>query len=118
MTSDYEPKNYLCLLRSPGGQCEPPPSPSDMEAMLEKYRQWQETFAENIFDMGGKLTAKGAVVVEDAVSDGPYAEIKELIGGYMMIQATSLEEAIAVIQASPMVATPGVSIEIREIQSL
>ncbi|MGY5450296.1 YciI family protein [Agarivorans sp. MS3-6] len=107
-------KQYMCLLRSSSGGCEKP-SPADMELMFAKYQAWQEQFADNILDMGSKLGASGAVVQQDSLKDGPFMEVKEIIGGYMTLSAESLEQAIAVIQASPMVGNEGTSIEIREI---
>ncbi len=107
-------KNYLCILRSESGSCEKP-SPSDMEVMYAKYQAWQKKFSDNIVDMGNKLGSNGSVVRHDSVSDGPYVELKEIIGGYMTISAPTLDEAITVIKESPMVASVGTSIEIREI---
>lgn len=114
--NDQTSNKYLCMLRSESGGCEKP-SPSEMEAMYARFADWQQKYADNILDMGGKLSQQGAVVRHDAVADGPFVEIKEILGGYMMLSAASLEEAIAIIQASPMVANPGTSIEIREISS-
>ena len=107
---------YMCILRSKPGACSQP-SPSDMELMFAKYRTWQDKFSDNIVDMGNKLGDGGAVVRQDGVNDGPFIELKEIIGGYMTITATSLDEAVAVIKESPMVANSGVSIEIREIMT-
>jgi len=107
---------YMCILRSETGDCEKP-SPSEMELMFARYQEWQEKFSDNIVDMGNKLGGAGSVVRRDSVQDGPFIELKELIGGYMTLSAATLDEAIAVIQESPMIANPGVSIEIREICS-
>jgi hypothetical protein len=107
-------KTYMCILRSNNGGCEKP-SPSEMELQYAKYQAWQQKFANNILDMGNKLGSSGSVVRHDSISDGPFIELKEIIGGYMMLTATSLDEAITVIKASPMVANTGTSIEIREI---
>jgi hypothetical protein len=107
-------KTYMCILRSKSGSCEKP-SPSEMEQMYAKYQEWQNKFTDNIVDMGGKLNDSGSVVRQDGVTDGPFIELKEVIGGYMTLQATSLDEAVAVIKESPMIADAGVSIEIREI---
>ncbi len=106
--------NYLCILRSESGGCEKP-SPSDMEVMYAKYQAWQQKFADNIVDMGNKLGDSGSVVRHDSLKDGPFIELKEIIGGYMTLTATTLDEAVKVIQESPMVANVGTSIEIREI---
>jgi len=107
-------KTYMCIQRSESGECEPP-SPSDMQKMYAKFTAWQEKFADNIVDMGGKLGANGKVVKQDAIVDGPFVETKEIIGGYMIITANSIEEATQVVQESPGVGMPGSSVEIREI---
>ena len=77
-----------------------------------------EKFAKNIVNMGAKLGNVGAVVKQSGVSDGPYVELKELVGGYMTITADSLEEAVAIIKESPMVMNPEVSVEVREVATL
>jgi hypothetical protein len=112
-------KNYMCILRSAAGGCsiDEQPSPSDMEQMFAKYQAWQDKFADNILDMGGQLGDSASVVSQDGVTDGPFMELKEIVGGYMLLKADSLEEANGVITASPMVENPGVSIEIREIHT-
>ena len=107
-------KSYMCILRSETGECEKP-STSEMEVMYAKYQAWQTKFSDNIVDMGNKLNAQGSVVRHDSVSDGPFIELKEIIGGYMMLTAATLNEAIDVIKASPMVENSGTSIEIREV---
>ena len=106
----------MCILRSGSGGCEKP-SPSDMEAMFAKYQAWQDKFSDNILDMGNKLGEVGSVVRHDSVADGPFVELKEIVGGYMMLSASTLDEAINVIKESPMVTNSGTSIEIREIQT-
>ena len=111
-------KTYMCILRSESEQgCDnsSSPSPSEMEVMYAKYQAWQDKFADNIADMGGKLGGSASVVRQSGVEDGPFIELKEIVGGYMMISAADMEEAVAVINQSPMIESPNVSIEIREI---
>lgn len=105
---------YMCILRSHTGDCEKP-SPSEMELQYAKYQAWQQKFADNILDMGNKLSSVGNVVRHESISDGPFIELKEVIGGYMMISAATLADATEVIKASPMIDNAAVSIEIREI---
>ncbi len=121
-------QNYLCIQRSHPveGEKPAPPSPAQMEAMYAKFNEWKETFKENIVDMGGKLGA-GKLVAADSPSDspsdnptdrptdGPFAETKEVIGGYMIVSAESLEEAERVVREMPGVVGPGSSVEVREI---
>ncbi len=111
-------KLFLCMQRSQSGPCESTtssPSPSQMEAMYAKFNAWKEKYGDNIVDMGGKLNASGKVVKQDSVTDGPFTESKEIVGGFMIISAETLELAMEVVQASPGVSMPGSSVEIREI---
>ena len=105
---------YMCILRSDTGNCEKP-SPSEMELQYAKYQAWQQKFADNILDMGNKLGSVASVVRHEGISDGPFIELKEVVGGYMLLSAATLDDAIEVIKASPMVESSSVSIEIREI---
>jgi len=107
---------YLCIQRSPSNpnaQREAP-SPAQMEEMYAKFNAWKETFKDNIVDMGGKLSS-GSVVTAEGATDGPFVEAKEVVGGYMIVQADSLEQAQEVARQSPGTAMPGASVEVREI---
>ncbi len=110
-------QNYLCIQRSqprqPGkGET---PSPAQMEEMYAKFNAWREKFQENIVDMGGKLGA-GKIVTTEGATDGPFVEAKEVVGGYMIVSAESMEEAVEVARQSPGV-MPGSSVEVREIST-
>ena len=109
---------YLCIRRSPSGQPDQTqkPSPAQMEEMYAKFSAWKERFQANIVDMGGKL-GDGCVVTADGATDGPFVEAKEVIGGYMIISANSLEEAARIARESPGVAGPGASVEVRAIST-
>ena len=106
-------KKYLCVVRSPSGKCKPP-SPSEMEAMYAKFNAWKDKFEANIYDMGSKLSESGKVVSQAKTLDGPFVEVKEIIGGFMIIEAESMEKAIEVVKESPGVGSPESSVEIRE----
>jgi hypothetical protein len=108
-------KTYMCILRSDNSAGCEKPSPSEMELQFAKYQAWQQKFSDHILDMGNKLGSDGKVVRQNSVTDGPFIELKEIIGGYMQITAENLTEAVSVIEASPMVEGNGISIEIREI---
>ena len=108
---------YLCIQRSQGGSCEGSPSPAQMEAMYAKFQAWMDKFKENFVDMGGKLAEGGKVISSEGATDGPFTEAKEIIGGYMIIQAETWEEAMEVVRESPGVGMPGSSVEVREIST-
>ena len=96
------------------GEKPAPPSPSQMEEMYAKFNDWKEKFQENIVDMGGKLGG-GKTVRFDGATDGPFVESKEVVGGYMVISAESLEEAEQIVRELPGLVRPGSSCEVREI---
>jgi len=109
-------QKYLCIQRSSTGKCDPP-SPSQMEEMFAKFNAWKDKFKDNIIDMGGKLKAGGQVLTSEGATDGPFIEAKEIIGGYMIIAADNMEQAMEVARESPGVAMPGSKVEIREIHT-
>lgn len=106
---------YLCLQRSQPGNGERP-SPAQMEEMYARFNAWQQKFQKNIVDMGGRLGG-GSVVTVRGATDGPFPEAKEVIGGFMVITADSLAEAIEVARECPGVVMPGSSVEVREIRT-
>ncbi len=109
---------YLCLQRSlgPAQQSNEKPSPAQMQAMYEQFNAWREKFKENLVDLGGRL-GSGKVALPDPPPDGPFVEVKELVGGYMIVSAASLDEAIRVASACPGLMRPGSGVEVIEIRA-
>ncbi len=109
---------FLCLQRSlpstatSGGD---KPSPAQMQEMYAKFGAWQEKFKDRMVDMGGKLGGGQLVTVPGA--DGPFTEVKELCGGYMIVEADSIEGAIEVAQECPGLIRPGSGCEVIEIET-
>ncbi|WP_437549947.1 YciI family protein [Sorangium sp. So ce367] len=99
----------------PGGDGEKP-SPAQMQAMYAKFNEWREKFQKNLPDMGGKLGA-GRLVTTQPAPDGPFVEVKELVGGYMIVSAQTLEEAIQVARECPGLVRPGSGVEVIEIHA-
>lgn len=111
-------QKYLMILRTaPGTGKSEPPSPAQMQAMYAQFTAWKEKFQDNILDMGGKLKSGGKILTAAGVTDGPFMEAKEIIGGFMVVGAESFARALEVARESPGMAMPGTSIEIREIAS-
>lgn len=112
-------QNYLCLQRSQPTSSSAnhrAPTPAQMEQMYAEFNAWRQKFQDNIVDMGGRLTGAGKIVTTEGGIDGPSAE-KELIGGYMILSAETLEEAAEIARLCPGVIRPGSSIEVREISA-
>jgi hypothetical protein len=106
---------FLCLQRAvPVADVGEKPSPAQMQAMYAKFNEWREKFAKNLSDPGGRL-GKGRMVTAPPPPDGPLVEVKELVGGYMIVTAANLEEAIAVARECPGLVRPGSGVEVVEI---
>ena len=108
---------YLCLQRAlPGGAPNAEkPSPAQMQAMYAQFNEWREKFRDKLVDMGGRLGAGRLVSAQPL--DGPFVEVKELVGGYMLVSAASLEEAIEVARGCPGLVRPGSGVEVIEIHA-
>ncbi len=108
-------QKYLCMYR--GAPSQNRPSPAQMQEMFAAFGAWQEKFKTNILDMGSKLKATGKVVTPSGVTDGPFAEAKEIVAGFMVLGADDYEGAVAVVKAMPGMQAPGACVEIREMAS-
>jgi hypothetical protein len=106
-------QKYLCIQRSQPGKRDKP-SPAQMQEMYAKFHAWKAKFQTNIVDMGGRLGG-GKIVTSESAVDGPFVEAKEIVGGFMIIQANTLEQALEVARECPGVVMPGSSVEVREI---
>lgn len=107
-------RKYLCLHRRVPGERQQP-SPAHMQEMQAAFNAWKEKYKANILDMGGGLKPGGKVLTVSGVTDGPFAEAKEIVGGYMLVSAESFDRALEVARESPGLMMPGSSIEIREV---
>jgi hypothetical protein len=109
---------FLCLQRSLSGAgptTPERPSPAQMQAMYAQFNEWRERFQKNLSDLGGRL-GKGRLVGQPP-SDGPFVEVKELVGGYMIVDAESLDEAAKIAGECPGLVRPGSGVEVIEIHS-
>jgi hypothetical protein len=86
-----------------------------MQAMYAKFNDWRQKFQQNLTDMGGRLGA-GRLVTK-LPPDGPFVEVKELVGGYMIVSAANLDEAIAVARECPGLVVDGSGVEVIEIRA-
>jgi hypothetical protein len=90
----------------------------EIQKVMNQNKAWFERLAAEGKVKGGQaLARKGATVSSKSgrfVSDGPFAESKEAIGGYLLLDVETLEEAIAIARTSPSLAY-GTSIEVRPV---
>lgn len=98
-------------------------SADDIQAIIQEYNAWRDQIeAEGRFAGGEKLKDEGGrhLKLHDGklrVVDGPYAEAKEVMGGFFIIQAANYDEAVEVSKGCPHLKYGG-WIELREIDAL
>ncbi len=93
-------------------------SPSQLQAHVEKWYRWSDELArQGRRNSGTALDNPGATVRghERVVTDGPYAESKDLVTGSLIFEAASLEDAIDVARTCPTYEFGG-SVEVRLVQ--
>ncbi|WP_299223448.1 YciI family protein [uncultured Psychroserpens sp.] len=97
-------KEYLLLIHGTGYPDEA--SHEVLNTHIEKYLAWVEKLsASDQYIKGARLENSGHAVINDGeriVSDGPYLESKEIVGGYVLIRAHSLNDAISLAQDCPL----------------
>jgi hypothetical protein len=87
-----------------------------MQAIYAQFNEWREKFAKNLTDPGGRL-GSGKLVTEKPAPDGPLVDVKELVGGYMILSAASIDEAAEIARQCPGLIRPGSGVELIEIHS-
>ena|SRR5258707_13817050 len=108
---------YLILMRLDLITKEAQPSPEQMQVYMKQYQDWVGSIAaQNKFVGGTALSTEGRVIKpKDVVTDGPFAEIKESIAGFITIRAKDFEEAVSMARSCPILGGEGNSVEVRKV---
>jgi hypothetical protein len=111
--------HYVLLLRDSGQH--KGLSPEEIQSIIGKYKAWSDRMRAEGIVVGGKKLADGAGRVlrgdhgKPVVSDGPYVEAREVLGGLFEIVADSYDAAVEIAKGCPHMEN-GSSIEIRAIE--
>jgi hypothetical protein len=93
-------------------------SPEQMQVWMKQTMDWIGGIAaQNKFTEGNGLPFEDARVVwpDNVVTNGPFGEIKETIGGYIIVKAESVDEAVSFAKGSPVLQGEGNSVEVRKV---
>lgn len=114
MNTPQPTSDFLLLIR--GREWDRSLSPAELQQTMTGFAAWFERLsAAGTIKAGHPLMDDSRTVCgKDGriVSDGPYAESKEAVGGYLLIQAESLEHAVEIARQFPIL-EHGISLEIR-----
>lgn len=113
-------KDYLFLFRG-GDTAMAKESPEKWQAHMQKWMKWMGELSQQ-----GKLagaqpldqTGRQVRGNKKLVTDGPFMEGKEMVGGYLMCKASNYDEAVGIAKGCPILEFDDGIVEIREIQEL
>jgi hypothetical protein len=97
------------------------PTLEQMEIYIKQWGEWiNDIAAQNkLADGGNHLSTEGRVIkTNNVITDGPYTEKKESIAGYIIIKATSFDEAVNIAKGCPILQGEGTSVEVRKAAAL
>ncbi len=111
---------FMLIFRKSMGDSNEKPTAEQMQAMLTSWQKWisgisrQGKYVDTnrLFPEGGKTISPGNVV-----TDGPYAEGKEMVGGYLVVKSASLNEAVELAKSCPALTYGGI-VEVRPVMSI
>ena len=112
-------KEFLLVFRNDFAK-NPRPGPEEMQAVMKLWMDWIGGIAaqNKLVSPGSRLAPTGKVVRADSVvTDGPYTELKEVLGGYTVVKAETLEEASGLAHGCPILKMGG-NVEVREIMTM
>jgi len=95
-------------------------SPERIQALRKPWQDWMGGLAaqNKLIDRGNRLDGDGSVVKSNnIVTNGPYVEMKEAVGGYSVIRAKDLKEASELAKGCPILQVGG-SVEVRTILTM
>ena len=112
MSEKVSSSEYLVISR---GQWDKDVSPEEIQNAIDQFYLWLGRLVEEgKMKRGQRLATEGKTVSRKLVTDGPFGEAKEVIGGYWFIVAGSLEEAAQIAAGNPCLKC-GLFYEIRPI---
>jgi hypothetical protein len=107
-------KEFLMIFRNetlPGANR----SAEELQAIMKQWENWMGSIAaqDKLVSSGSRLGAEGKTLKpNNVIVNGPYAEVKEIVGGYIIVKAESLDEAESMGKGCPILNVGG-SVEIR-----
>jgi hypothetical protein len=114
MATTSSTNEYLLLSR---GQWDADKSPQEIQAAIDAFYAWHARLVtEGRFKPGQRLARAAKLVTRSGITDGPFTESKEIVGGYWFVLAPSLEEAARIVSDNPCLAC-GLAFEIRPIEA-
>jgi len=112
-------KDFMLIFRNENRPNDALPSAEQMQAMLSQWQKWIKSVAEQgKYNGTNRLLSEGKTLKPgNIVTDGPYIEAKEMVGGYLIVKANSLDEAVEIAKSCPALLYGG-NVEVRTVMSI
>lgn len=121
MSTPSQPiSRYMLLFRNAGPEAHAHLTPEGRALLARQWNEWYDGLAaQRKVSHGQPLALDGRVVSgpEGRVTDGPFAEAKEVVGGYIMLMVESLDEATAIARQCPGL-PHGLTVEVRPLAAV
>jgi hypothetical protein len=107
-------KEFMMIFRSADSVARP--TPAEMQAQVKVWQDWIGGIAaQGKFVGTNALGGEGKVVrANNVVTDGPYIEVKEMVGGYIIVKADNIDDAVKLSKGCPTLSYGG-SVEVRDV---
>lgn len=94
-------------------------SPERAQQSMQKWRSWMQDLTKKGYlkSPGQPLDDPGKVVRKKAITDGPFTETKDIIGGYSILEAKDLDHAAQLASGCPIIEGGG-SVEVRPVRQM
>jgi hypothetical protein len=94
-------------------------TPEQAQQSMQRWMSWlgQLEAAGHLKDRGQPLEQTGKVVRGDSVTDGPFTESKDLIGGFTIVEARDIEQAVELSRGCPILPGGG-AVEVRPVMKM
>jgi hypothetical protein len=112
-------EKFIYLFRG-GAEAMQHQSPEGMQAQMQKWANWMTELGKKGIMVGGEplqMSGKQVTGAKKVVTDGPFAEAKEVVGGYLVINAKDINEAVEISKGCPIFDVDGM-LEVRPIQKM
>ena len=113
---------FTLLFRGSGSGRDRSASPDQMQKTMQKWVAWMKELGDkgHLKDPGHPLEYGGKVVSgnQKTVHDGPYAEAKDVVGGYIIVEARDIAHAVELSKGCPILERPEGSVEVRPVAKL
>lgn len=95
------------------------PSPEQMQASIKQWQDWIGGIAaQGKFLSTNRLGFEGKTLKpNNVIADGPYAEVKEIVGGYILVKANDIDEAMKLAEGCPILLIGG-HVEVRNVMTM